>query len=143
MSTVATVGASILSLWLQDSWPVLTRTTQTKTFRILDFHKIGGFLLLTKLLDSGDKGFAWRAGELTAALSQNNAYCQEHLLTSTDLLDRLMRLVASQNEPSVVRVKALYGLSGNCITQLFVCKGIVVYMVFSMCTAFCVRNSEI
>lgn len=69
-------------------------------------------MLLSALQDSSDSGLMWRCGDLISAISQNNPYCQEKLLHDTDQLDRLMRYVESQSQPEIVRVKALYALSG-------------------------------
>jgi len=79
-------------------------------WNISDFHKIGGFHILPLLLTSRHAGLRWRAADLVATLTQNNAYCQNAVL-ELKLLPLLIKLLDDASEDEQVRVKALYAIS--------------------------------
>lgn len=72
-----------------------------------DFHKIGGFEVLDKLLVFPNASVSSMASELVAELVQNNPYCQRE---AAPHLKTLLRLVDSAQDQST-RIKALYAVS--------------------------------
>ncbi|KAJ8898504.1 hypothetical protein PR048_003864 [Dryococelus australis] len=74
-----------------------------------DFHKIGGFSILHACLNSPHASIRWRTAQLVAELTQNNPYCQHHVLEAS-LLPVLLSLLDSDNS-QMVRIKSLYALS--------------------------------
>jgi len=74
-----------------------------------DFHKIGGFFVLIPCLNSPHPSIRWRCGELIATISQNNPYCQTHLL-SEGVLPVLLKIVENDVD-NQSRIKALYAVS--------------------------------
>jgi len=74
-----------------------------------DFHKIGGFFILNPCLNSPHEGLRIRIGDLIATLSQNNPYCQNHILKE-NILPLLLK-VLEDDCCKEARVKALYALS--------------------------------
>nr|CAG4635093.1 EOG090X0EEI [Alona affinis] len=78
-----------------------------------DFHKIGGFFILGPCLLSPHDGLRWRCCQLIASITQNNPYCQGHILKE-DLLPTLLKML--ENDSCVeARIKALYAVS--CLTR--------------------------
>jgi hsp70-interacting protein len=76
-----------------------------------DFHKIGGFFILIPCLNSPHDGVRWRCCQLIGTLTQNNPYCQQHVLNE-DLLPILLKMLENDDcEES--RIKALYAISCN------------------------------
>jgi len=74
-----------------------------------DLHKIGGFCVLLPCLSSPHPTIRWRCGELIATISQNNPYCQTHLL-SAGVLPVLLKIVENDVD-NQTRIKALYAVS--------------------------------
>nr|CAG4650517.1 EOG090X0EEI [Sida crystallina] len=74
-----------------------------------DFHKIGGFFILNPCLNSPHEGLRYRVGDLIATLTQNNPYCQTHILKE-NILPVLLKLLEEDNCKEA-RVKALYATS--------------------------------
>lgn len=79
----------------------------------IDFHKIGGFKILTKCLQSSEAEIRWLSLELVAALSQNNPYCQTAVL-QLGIFPDILVLLDTDPDPTV-KTKALYAVS--CLTR--------------------------
>nr|CAG4640403.1 EOG090X0EEI [Daphnia pulex] len=78
-----------------------------------DFHKIGGFFILIPCLNSPHDGVRWRCCQLIGTLTQNNPYCQQHVLNE-DLLPILLKMLEN-DDCEEARIKALYAIS--CLTR--------------------------
>ena len=74
-----------------------------------DFHKLGGFNLVSSLLNEEAGSLRWRAANLLATCVQNHPYCQRAAL-ELKLMPRLLQLLDS-DDSDMVRVKVLYAVS--------------------------------
>lgn len=78
----------------------------------IDFYKIGGFDILSPLLQDPDPELRWRTLDLIGSMVQNNPFCQKAVLDA-GLLDTLMK-VLDTDEKHTVRIKALFAISCLC-----------------------------
>ncbi|EFA09946.1 hsp70-binding protein 1 [Tribolium castaneum] len=97
-----------------------------------DFHKIGGFVIVSPCLKCKSPKVRAQVCNLLAELCQNNAYCQRVVLES-GIMPILVEIVEQDPEVSVV-VKALYAIScivrqntGAC-AQFIQYKGVQVFL---------------
>ncbi|KAJ7360060.1 Hsp70-binding protein 1 [Desmophyllum pertusum] len=80
-----------------------------------DFHKIGGYHVMTKCLSSEHSSLRLRAADILAVCVQNNPYCQKAAMEMNILPTLSTLLETDQSEQ--VKIKALYAIS--CLTRDF------------------------
>lgn len=73
-------------------------------------------LLVGRYLEAGPAGLRWRAAQLIGTCSQNVAAIQEQVL-GLGALRKLLRLL-DRDTCDLVRVKALFAISCECLRQL-------------------------
>ena len=74
----------------------------------IDFHKLGGYPLVVKTLESSRVRMRTLACDMLATCAQNNPYCQETMLAA-----RILPLMFDKLDKDVddVKIKALYAIS--------------------------------
>ena len=79
---------------------------------ILDLHKIGGFPVVVRCLQSPHPSLRTKSAGLIGNVCQNCEYCQSHML-EIGVLPTLLQIL--ENDENVqARVKALYAMSCKC-----------------------------
>ena len=79
--------------------------------RFADFCKVGGLDLIKVCLHRDESELRALGCQLSGDLSQNNLAGQKAVLSHPSLFDKCMSLVASEQEPDNVRIKAFYAIS--------------------------------
>lgn len=74
----------------------------------IDFHKINGYNLISKLLNDNNSEIRALTCELVGTLAQNNPYCQETLINAKYLPILFYKLDRDSDD---VKVKALFAIS--------------------------------
>jgi hsp70-interacting protein len=80
----------------------------------IDFHKINGYALLSKMLNHSNAELRALTCDLIGTCAQNNPYCQETLLDA-NFLPLLIKKMHAKDESEQVKIKALFGIS--CIVR--------------------------
>nr|CAG4644337.1 EOG090X0EEI [Lepidurus arcticus] len=81
-----------------------------------DFQKIGGLSVLKPCLESSHNIVREKCAELIATLTQNNPYCQKHILQA-DLLPVLLKMT-EEDSSKAASVKAVSAISCLCRNNL-------------------------
>lgn len=81
-----------------------------------NFHKIGGFVILKRIIKSSPHYvLRWNAASTVAELSQNNPYCQEHFVTDGFIQALIEMLRKGLEDEQIVdekcSLKSLYAIS--------------------------------
>lgn len=95
-------------------YPILL--TWYKLCKFLDFHKIGGFMILKPCLNCKNDKIRSATCGLIAELCQNNPYCQ-NIIIDNDFVQILLHIL-DKDESDIVGIKCLYALSGTLIFRI-------------------------
>ncbi|CAH0393840.1 unnamed protein product [Bemisia tabaci] len=74
-----------------------------------DFFKLGGFAVFKPCLSSKHDSIRWRAASIIADLTQNNPFCQQHILEA-GFIPILLDLISNDPDEKT-QTKSLYALS--------------------------------